>query len=289
MPVTCVGEKRGAALFLFRFLDHVVRRKRDAVRSKLLVGSGMVRHISALLFVFAVLSGCSPAIARLSPPKVWERDGCVVLEGEINAESVDQVKARLATRQCLVLNSIGGQNDAALDLSAFVRANSLEVRVEGNCSSACAVYFLFPRLARVASENVVVLLHTSALSFDLRLRNDRSIPEIDREVSRRQAADLRALWQAEQADIGLLNCVDRLMEIRGNPIRQRSGPRPGEFILLGLYSPIIVSPAILERYGIDPTGIWFPRSEFERRWFAATDARVRGLRPRFADAPELCD
>lgn len=97
-----------------------------------------------------------PPACRQETPAVF------VLEGEINAALAACVAEtfQASTRE-VILNSMGGDVAAALDIAERFEGRRLTMRVRGECNSSCANYFL-PLAARIVIEpGALVILHGS--------------------------------------------------------------------------------------------------------------------------------
>lgn len=82
------------------------------------------------------------------------------ITGEIDAALASCVRAEFAeTTSVLVLDTMGGNVEAALDIAELIAGRQLTMRVEGECNSSCANYFL-PLARRIEmAPNAMVLLH----------------------------------------------------------------------------------------------------------------------------------
>ena len=145
-----------------------------------------------------------------------------VIRGEIDAELARCVRETLAdTTRELALDSEGGDVEAALDIADLLAGRDLTMRVEGECNSSCANYFL-PLARRVSiSPNAMVLLHGSVDRWTIeRWRNRRS------EVLATQIASGRTPEAAKAAFASSLRHADATAA-RQDAFAARHGVRPG--------------------------------------------------------------
>lgn len=107
----------------------------------------------------ATMSGWS---AAAGPPCQQETAETFRIDGSIDSAMADCIAAAWQpTTRVLVLNSPGGDVATALDIAARFEGQGLEMRVDGECNSSCANYFL-PLARRIAVEpGSVVMLHGS--------------------------------------------------------------------------------------------------------------------------------
>ncbi|MCA3718563.1 MAG: hypothetical protein IM674_09950, partial [Brevundimonas sp.] len=84
------------------------------------------------------------------------------ISGEIDRHLAQCVSETFAdTTRILALDTTGGSVEAALDIAAVIEGRDLTMRVEGECNSACANYFL-PLARRIElAPDAMVLLHGS--------------------------------------------------------------------------------------------------------------------------------
>jgi hypothetical protein len=82
------------------------------------------------------------------------------ISGEIDRDLAECVRQTFAdTTRVLALDTKGGSVEAALDIATVIEGRDLTMRVEGECNSACANYFL-PLARRIElAPDAVVLLH----------------------------------------------------------------------------------------------------------------------------------
>lgn len=145
-----------------------------------------------------------------------------VIRGGIDAEMALCVRETLAdTTRELVLDSEGGSVEAALDIADLLAGRDQTMRVEGECNSSCANYFL-PLARRVAfSPDAMVLLHGSVDPWTIdRWRNRKS------EFMATQIADGRTPEAAEAAFASLLRTAETIAA-REEAFAARYGVRPG--------------------------------------------------------------
>lgn len=124
---------------------------RVSIKSPRLARTARTLAILAMAGCAAASCTASPAIAggarpgqsvanvscRQSTPTTF------MLVGEINDAMVECVAANFQdTTTDLILNSPGGHIDSALDIAAYFEGRRLRMRVENECNSACANYFI---------------------------------------------------------------------------------------------------------------------------------------------------
>ncbi|WP_298159655.1 hypothetical protein [Brevundimonas sp.] len=144
-----------------------------------------MRAAWAILFVAtALLGGCASTSTFNARPAAEARTGACeqrtaevfAITGEIDAALSRCVRETFAgsTRE-LVLDSNGGSVEAALDIAGILEGRGLTMRVEGECNSSCANYFL-PLARRIEfSPRSIVLLHGSIDPWTLdRFRSRKS-------------------------------------------------------------------------------------------------------------------
>lgn len=130
-----------------------------------------MRAASAIFFVAtALLGGCASTSTFNARPAAEARTGACeqrtaevfAITGEIDAELSRCVRETFAgSTHELVLDSQGGSVEAALDIAEILEGRGLTMRVEGQCNSSCANYFL-PLARRIEfSPRSIVLLHGS--------------------------------------------------------------------------------------------------------------------------------
>lgn len=144
------------------------------------------------------------------------------IEGSIDPEMAACVEAAWnPTTQVLVLNSPGGDVATALDIAARFEGRGLEMRVEGECNSSCANYFL-PLARRIVVEpGAVVMLHGSVdPALRARMTDDRAAFLRDRMGEGATPEEAQAAFDAGVARIDAM--IARQAEWAG-----RNGVPPG--------------------------------------------------------------
>lgn len=118
--------------------------------------------------LFGLLGGCA-STATFTRGSDFRTGACeqrtpevFAIRGKIDAALADCVRATMAeTTRELALDTVGGSVDAALDIAERMEGRALLMRVEGECNSSCANYFLpLARRIEVAPDGMV-LLHGS--------------------------------------------------------------------------------------------------------------------------------
>lgn len=127
----------------------------------------MTRSGLVTVFLMALgLAGCATLGGRPSdetgPPCRQQTAEIFRIEGEINEALAACVAAAFQpTTRVVVLNSPGGNVAFALDVAEHFEGRGLEMRVENECNSSCANYFL-PLAGRIVVEpEALILLHGS--------------------------------------------------------------------------------------------------------------------------------
>lgn len=153
-------------------------RKGDDAASSARYGRRMWVRVLAIASLLA-LAGCattagapdpSAPICRQETAETFRIDGAID-----PAMAACVAAAWRPTTRVLVLDSPGGDVATALDMAARFEGQGLEMRVDGECNSSCANYFL-PLARRVVVEpGSVVMLHGSVdPALRARMTEDRA-------------------------------------------------------------------------------------------------------------------
>jgi hypothetical protein len=190
-----------------------------------------MRAAWAILFAAtALLGGCASTSAFNARPAAEARTGACeqrtavvfAITGEIDAELSRCVRETFdeSTRE-LVLDTNGGSVEAALDIAGILAGRGLTMRVEGECNSSCANYFL-PLARRIEfSPRSIVLLHGGVDPWTIdRFRSRKS------EFMALQARNGRSVEEAEVAFAEFLAKVETTAT-RQAEFAQRHGVAPG--------------------------------------------------------------
>jgi hypothetical protein len=171
--------------------------------------------IPSFVVAFALLTGCATSAPFTTTSKAPEdRTGACeqrtsevfAITGAIDAELARCVRESFAeSTRILVLNSEGGSVEAALDIATVLQGRNLTMRVERECNSSCANYFL-PLAKRIEiGPEAMVLLHGSIdpWTIDRMRANKPAFMAI-------QARNGRTTEQAEAEFAGLISKSEAL-------------------------------------------------------------------------------
>lgn len=182
--------------------------------------------VRALVFAaLLALGGCATTASgsgERDPVCRQETADTVRIEGSIDQAMADCIAAVWQpTTRVLILNSPGGDVATALDIAVRFEGQGLEMRVDGECNSSCANYFL-PLARRIVVEpGSVVMLHGSV---DPMLR-DRMIRDHRAFLLQRGEEGL----SSEEAEALFQRGVERIdaMIARQSEWAERNGVPPG--------------------------------------------------------------
>lgn len=165
-----------------------------------------------LVLAIALLAGCASSPPFSARPASEARTGVCeqrtaevfAIAGRIDAELARCVRETFAesTRE-LVLDTEGGSVEAALDIAETLQNRGLLMRVEGDCNSSCANYFL-PLARRIElAPRAMVLLHGSIDPWTIdRMRSNKA------EFMAMQARGGRSPEEAEAAFAAMVSKVE---------------------------------------------------------------------------------
>lgn len=127
-------------------------------------GPGMWARV-LVIAAFLALGGCATtASGPEQPGPICRQETAETfrIDGSIDQTMAECIAAAWRpTTRILILNSPGGDVATALDIAARFESLGLEMRIDGECNSSCANYFL-PLARRIAIEpGSVVMLHGS--------------------------------------------------------------------------------------------------------------------------------
>ena len=144
------------------------------------------------------------------------------ISGEIDAELATCVRETFAdTTRVLALDTEGGSVEAALDIVDILEDRGLTMRVEGECNSSCANYFL-PLARRIEVEpDAVVLLHGSVDPWTIHRWHTRKAEFIALETDHG-----RTVEEAEASFDEMIAKAEALVE-RQSAFASRHGVQPG--------------------------------------------------------------
>lgn len=144
------------------------------------------------------------------------------ISGEIDRDLAQCVRENFAdTTRVLALDTKGGGVEAALDIAAVIEGRDLTMRVEGECNSACANYFL-PLASRIElAPDAMVLLHGSVDPWTIDRWRTRQDEFLAIETQRGQTPE-----QAQAAFERFLSSAEATAA-RQAAFAQRHGVRPG--------------------------------------------------------------
>ncbi len=170
--------------------------------------------IPSLVVAVVLLTGCATSAPFTTATSPDDRTGACeqrtaevfAITGAIDAELARCVRESFAesTRE-LVLNSEGGSIEAALDIAEVLQGRNLTMRVEDECNSSCANYFL-PLARRIEiGPEAMVLLHGSIDPWTIdRMRSNKPA------FMAMQARNGRSAEQAETDFAGLISKSEAL-------------------------------------------------------------------------------
>lgn len=170
--------------------------------------------IPSLVVAVVLLTGCATSAPFTTATSPEDRTGACeqrtaevfAITGAIDAELARCVRESFAesTRE-LVLNSEGGSIEAALDIAEVLQGRNLTMRVEDECNSSCANYFL-PLARRIEiGPEAMVLLHGSIDPWTIdRMRSNKPA------FMAMQARNGRSAEQAETDFAGLISKSEAL-------------------------------------------------------------------------------
>lgn len=116
----------------------------------------------AVAGALSMLAACaSPPPAPPPAPVVSFKDGVLMYDGELRADSVARIQAVLGERRVSLLRirSGGGEVDVSIAIARWVYANDIDVEVDGPCFSSCANYIFPAGRRKIISGNGVVGWH----------------------------------------------------------------------------------------------------------------------------------
>lgn len=135
----------------------------------------------ALAVSCAALSACSTTPKKPAEAVITLQGDAVIFHGNLRPDSLDKVQAVLGQRKAskLIIRSGGGEVLGAMKLARWVRANSMDVEVDGDCFSSCANY-VFPagRNKFIVGQGVVAWHGTIA---HLMYKHEQGISKMDDE------------------------------------------------------------------------------------------------------------
>lgn len=189
-----------------------------------------MRSILAIAMSVGLLAGCASSPTFTTATETANRTGACeqrtpeifAISGEIDAELAQCVRRNFAdTTQQLVLDTEGGSVEAALDIAEVIQDRGLIMRVEGECNSSCANYFL-PLARRIElAPAAMVLLHGSIDPWTIHRFRSRKA-----EFMAMQARSGRTAEQAEASFTELLANAERTAA-RQAGFMERHGVNPG--------------------------------------------------------------
>jgi len=92
-------------------------------------------------------------------------DKSVSYSGYINEQSIAPIiHAIQEGANELIVDSIGGEEDAAIKLAHIIHANNVNITVDGVCMSACAFYLFPASQTRTIKPNSLVTFHNNSYS-----------------------------------------------------------------------------------------------------------------------------
>ena len=224
----------------------------------------LIAAVTAALIVAVSLQATTPtpasssassatptATASAGPQWLLSREGPrVVFRGALNPASGAALAQVLAdeTVEGLVIDSGGGDENAALDAAEVILARRLPVTVRGQCTSACANAVFAAGATRAIERAGFVSFHHSSPVIEANYQKlNEAVPE---EIAR-GARRLRALYAARGVDPGVLDCAAAQI---GLSTIQTQVTIPGETTpraaWLSRHSLWLPHEATLRRYGL---------------------------------------
>ena len=226
---------------------------------------GPVSFIAAVTFALIAAAAPQTAAAPASAPTpmsaaparpqwLLSREGPrVVFRGALNPASGAALALALSDESVegLVIDSGGGDENAALDAAEVILARRLPVTVRGQCTSACANAVFAAGATRTIERAGFVSFHHSSPVIEA---NYQTLNEAVPDEIARGARRLRALYAARGADPGILACAAAqigLSDIQTQvTIPGEATPRAAWLSRHSLWLP---HEATLRRYGLDFT------------------------------------
>lgn len=175
--------------------------------------------------VFLTLGGCATTAGGSTQAELvcaQQSTETFRIGGSIDQSMADCIAAAWQpTTRVLILDSPGGDVATALDIAARFEGQGLEMRVDGECNSSCANYFL-PLARRIVVEpGSVVMLHGSVdPALRARMTQDRADFLRDRMAEGATPEEAQAAFDAGVARIDAM--IARQAEWAG-----RNGVPPG--------------------------------------------------------------
>lgn len=203
----------------------------------------------------APASAPTPMSAALARPQwLLSREGpSVVFRGALIPASGAALALALSDESVegLVIDSGGGDENAALDAAEVILARRLPVTVRGQCTSACANAVFAAGATRTIERAGFVSFHHSSPVIEANYQKlNETVPD---EIAR-GARRLRALYAARGVDPGILECAAAqigLSDIQTQvTIPGEATPRAAWLSRHSLWLP---HEATLRRYGLDFT------------------------------------
>lgn len=126
-----------------------------------------------LLMVFVLL--CAGCTAVTMPTKFAVLDGVIYIDGDISKESARKfldLVSKTSLQKVVIVNSLGGDVDASLDIANYMHENNVDIEVQGLCFSSCANY-LFPAAAhKEITKNGLVAWHGNVAHMVELMKNE---------------------------------------------------------------------------------------------------------------------
>lgn len=199
-------------------------------------------------------SSAPMSVAPTRPQWLLSREGAqVVFRGALNPASSAALVEALSDKDAegLIIDSGGGDDNAALDAAEVILARRLPVTVRGQCTSACANAVFAAGATRVIERAGFVSFHHSSPVIEANYqRLNEAVPE---EIAR-GARRTRALYAARGVDPAILDCAAAQV---GLSTLQTEVRIPGEIApraaWLSRHSLWIPHEATLRRYGLEFT------------------------------------
>lgn len=181
--------------------------------------------ILAALLISNVVAGADFSVMR------WRN--IVVFSGKLTKESVAEILVELKrdSTEKLVINSSGGNAAAAMQLGRAIRELSLNIEVQGLCTSSCANYVFPAGNRKRVAEGGLVTWHGGALQSDFRqlVEKYRLITGLpNNELTAEQKAWLKAnavtsqlLLSAQQEQTEFFNAIgldERITRLGQEPV-----------------------------------------------------------------------
>ena len=183
---------------------------------------------------------CAPLICAAEP----EATASFSLIGPITRDASDSFRKVVATAspqvRWLVVDSPGGDVEAALDMANLMHAKGISIYVRGHCASSCANYLFIAARSKVLGPNAIVGWHGSPASEHI--AGIDALPARERvaadAIRRRLVREEPRLLARVRVDPRLLCAGDRTIAKAGAlgwtmPIRAMSKFGVGSVVSLG--------------------------------------------------------